>query len=270
MHIHGASIKPDKEIKDTYGNIITVSDFVRDTWINGYNIINSNFYVCKNGVDERYFSDRITAPMRKKYRSRMNVKEEDILIVYCGRLIKIKGIRELMEAVLKIDNPHIKLMIIGSSNFKNSRVKKYEKDLLNIVSKSNKRIFFTGYIDNNELYRYYQCGDIQCCPSLCEEGALLVGIEAMMSGLPLIVTNSGGCTEYINTGCAVIIDKKNSLYNEKDREKFVQELKGSITRLAANKELRKKMGENSEKTSIHYTRKEFFDSFTSIFEERNI
>ena len=68
---------------------------------------------------------------------------------------------------------------------------------------------FTGYIENQKLYRYYQSADIQVIPSLWEEAAGLIAIEGMLSGLPLIITKSGGMIEYAPSNVAVWIDRDN-------------------------------------------------------------
>lgn len=77
------------------------------------------------------------------------------------------------------------------------------------------RIRFTGYIENAELYQYYQCADMQVVPSMWEEAAGLVAIEGMLSGLPLVVTKSGGLVEYAPKEVAMQIERNGIVENLK-------------------------------------------------------
>ena len=61
------------------------------------------------------------------------------------------------------------------------------------------------------MHYIYQLADISVIPSLCEDAAPLVAVEAMASGLPLIVTKSGGIPEYVSRKCALILEKDNQL-----------------------------------------------------------
>lgn len=51
---------------------------------------------------------------------------------------------------------------------------------------------------------------MQVVPSIWQEGAGLVAVEGMAAGLPLIITQSGGMVEYVNSDAAiqVPIDKE--------------------------------------------------------------
>ena len=70
------------------------------------------------------------------------------------------------------------------------------------------QVIHVGYINNDELYKYYQIADMQAVPSMWEEAAGLVAIEGMASGLPLVVTRSGGMVEYVDEKCALTVDKE--------------------------------------------------------------
>ena len=46
-------------------------------------------------------------------------------------------------------------MIIGSSNFGIKTNTPYEKEIAELISKSAKKIIFTGFVHQSELYKYY-------------------------------------------------------------------------------------------------------------------
>ena len=113
-----------------------------------------------------------------------------------------------------------------------------------------------GYIENCELYRYYQAADIQVIPSLWEEAAGLIAIEGMLSGLPLIITKSGGMIEYAPSDVAVWVD----------RENIVQNLEDAIIRLADDKEKQIEMSELSLERAKKFPKKKFYEDYIEVFE----
>lgn len=57
----------------------------------------------------------------------------------------------------------------------------------------------------------YQLGDVAVLPSMWDEPAGMTMVEAVVSGLPLITTNSGGIPEYIPNDLAILLDRDDSL-----------------------------------------------------------
>lgn len=87
-------------------------------------------------------------------------------------------------------------------------------------------------------------GNIAVLPSMWEEPAGMTMVEAVVSGLPLITTNSGGIPEYISDDVAVLLDRDENLvdnirdtivkikehpmeydYIKKSRDKFMEKYK---------------------------------------------
>ena len=58
---------------------------------------------------------------------------------------------------------------------------------------------------------YLSCSDLYIIPSLWEDPCPLSCIEGMASGLPLIVTRSGGIPELVDEKCAFILEKDKDL-----------------------------------------------------------
>lgn len=258
LHIHH-HLLADSSIDGIFGNVIGVSNFVKNEWIKSSEYKNINTYVVKNCVDENKFKLRITNDEKNSIRARFGFKEDDFVVLYCGRIVNVKGVKELIIAINNISNVNVKLLIIGSVNFSKEGKSDYLSEVEDLVTKSNGRIKFTGYIPNNELFKYYQSADIQVVPSLWEEAAGLVTIEGMLSELPLIVTNSGGMVEYVNNNCANIVKRGVSVS---------ENLSKAILYLYDNPEMLKKMKQESLKKSKVYTKSNFYNEFVNIFIEK--
>lgn len=261
LHIHGTGLMPNKQTCKTFGHIITVSEFVKKLYIDSFNGYDTQFHVCLNGIDDKNFKKHITKEIRDEIRKNFGVSYNDFLVIYCGRLVPEKGVKELIKGVINTKNEHIKLMIVGSSNFKDGKMTDYVRKLINMIENHKEQIFFTGYVPNQMLYKYYQVADIQVICSICEEAAGLVAIEGMLSGLPLIVTNSGGISEYVDTTRCVVLDKYNALTCEADSERLSMEMANAL-----NKEYMKynKQGIDNISNAEKFNGENFYKRFLEI------
>jgi len=125
-----------------------------------------------------------------------------------------------------------------------SYAKYYDEFVVLLGTGIKDRIIFTGYIDYNDMPSIYQLGNIAVLPSMWEEPAGMTMVEAVVSGLPLITTNSGGIPEYISDDVAVLLDRDENLvdnirdtivkikehpmeydYIKKSRDKFMEKYK---------------------------------------------
>ncbi len=112
-------------------------------------------------------------------------------ILFTGRLTYYKGLRFLLEAVARL--PECSLVIIGDGSERDA-VEKLSKSL-NITS----RVKILPPLEENLYPAIFTTGDVFVLPSTFRTEAFgLVGIEAMMSGLPIVTTDLGTGTTFYN------------------------------------------------------------------------
>ena len=239
-------------------NVISISEFCRREWLSVPSDT-KNVFVLRNGIDLGKFSKRISDEERLSLREKLGIAEDDIVVIYVGRIIPVKGVKELLLAIDLLQNKSIKLILAGSSSFAKGKMTPYLKEVRSLIDKVKNQVIHVGYIDNNELYKYYQAADMQVVPSMWEEAAGLVAIEGMASGLPLVVTRSGGMVEYVDEKCALVVDK------EKDVEINISE---AIQALADDADLRKRMGKHGMERAKLFSKENFYMNFVDII--RNI
>ena len=268
LHLHGTGPTLDRKTRETFGHIITVSKFLEEFYQKKYITSKTKFHVCLNGIDDSSFKNRISTNEKRYLRQKYGVSENDFLILYCGRLIEEKGVKELIQGVLATKNLHIKLMIVGGANFKDSKITPYVRELKNLAENSRGQIFFTGYIENSELYKYYQCADLQAICSLCEEAAGLVVVEGQMSGLPLLLTDSGGIPEYLASKPIAIINKNNALIDYNDRVEVAKQITRELNHYTDLHRSHCDTSCNLDKIT-QFTANSFYHRFISIFEQDN-
>lgn len=252
-HIH---FIPKEEVVKGYGHMIGVSNFVVREYEKACSIP-VNTHVLKNAIDVKRFSRSVSEEQKRNIRRKLGLSEKDFVILYVGRIMEIKGVLELMKAVASLRDPYIKLLLVGSANFGKRAFSSYERKVKKLAEQNKKGIIFTGYVDNTEVYKYASVANVQCVPTLVEEAAGLVLMEAMSEGLPLIVTKSGGVVEYVDKNTVLFIK----------RENIVRNLKKALVYMKNHPEEREKMSENAKIQSKKYDEAIYYKNFLGVIAE---
>jgi len=177
---------------------------------------NKKVIVIYNGVDTDIFTPQKNGT---KIRQEFGINREDIVIGITSRFGADKGQEHLLKAarlVLDIiDNKYtdvkskkIKFLIVGSAVFKEEKQK--EKYLIFLTKELNltDNVIFAGY--RTDMPEIYAAMDIFVLTSYAEPCGRVI-LEAMASGKPLIVTNTGGTTELVDSSCSIIIPPKDEI-----------------------------------------------------------
>ena len=144
------------------------------------NGINLNNYV---GVERDY-------DFRRKY-----AMDNEKIILYVGRLVYEKGIQHLIAAMPKIlSNYHdAKLIIAGRGGM----IEELKAEAASLGL--NDKVYFTGYLDSKQVPKMYKCADVAVFPSTYEPFGI-VALEAMLAGVPTVVSDVGGLDEIVEHG----------------------------------------------------------------------
>lgn len=251
-HIHIHYLPPENIVKN-YGHVIGVSEFVTKAYMEVCKMP-VKAHVLKNAIDVERFSRKVSEEQKRVIRKKLGLSEKDFVILYVGRIMEIKGVLELMQAVIELEDPHIKLLIMGSANSGKWAFSAYERKIKKLSQQNRDRIIFTGYVDNAEVYQYASIADVQCVPSLVEEAAPLTVLEAMAEGLPLIVTKSGGVIEYVDKDTALVVERDN----------IVENLKRAICYMKEHHKERRRMSEQARKRVEQYSEDTYYQDFKKL------
>jgi glycosyltransferase involved in cell wall biosynthesis len=162
-----------------------------------------------NGIDIDYFNNNVNFNINTNLnlKKELNINEKDFVFIYVGRLVKDKGINELVKVFLQINenHPHSKLLLVGP----------LEQELDPILPETifeienHKSIIAVGH--QIDVRSYFSIADCLAFASY-REGFPNVVMQAGAMDLPCIVTNINGCNE-------IIVDRQNGLIIEAKNEK---------------------------------------------------
>ncbi|WP_028234377.1 glycosyltransferase family 4 protein [Pseudobutyrivibrio sp. MD2005] len=139
-------------IKKFYGVMPSRVDFLRDI----YHIPTEKTELLVMGVDDDEVKKALAVDTRAEIRRKYNIEDDDILVMTGGKIdMAKKQTVNLMEAINKLDNPKVKLIVFGS-------VVDELKDAVN--AQCSDRCKYIGWINSAETLNYYGASDLVIFP----------------------------------------------------------------------------------------------------------
>lgn len=183
---------------------------------------------CK-GVDLEYFQ------MSEKLRVKSEeLRKPDIFtFLFVGRIVRDKGINELVEAFVRLHRecPNTQLWLVGRLEDNLDPIKLSTKAM---IEDANNGIESVGPKYREDLLEYYAASDCLVLPSY-REGFPNTPIEAGAMGLPCIVTDINGSREIITDGeNGIVVPPRNT-----------NKLYEAMSRIVLDKEKREAMAANA-------------------------
>lgn len=200
------------DVSENFSKIYCVSNFIKSQWEKVEFKKEIKKEVLFNCINDKKFNKSITEQEKLELERELNINQNDYLLIFCGRLVKEKGVEELLKAISLVNNKNIKLLILGSSFFEGSKkMTPYIQNLKQISNNMQDQVMFTGYVNNDQVYKYYQIADVYVLPSLCEEACSISVLESSASGNYQILTNAGGNKEVSNSNYVTFVEKDDNL-----------------------------------------------------------
>ena len=211
-----------------------------------------------NAIDTKLFKPYNRAKLQRiksKIKERYDIKNNQKIILYTGRLSKEKGIGVLLDAISRLSKYDYKLLIVGSVMHGSNQGNEYLDQVKQKAKKIGDNVVFTNYISHSKLPDYYNAADVIVLPSMWEEPAGLTMIEGLACGTFVITTQSGGIPEYVGNDAVVI----------KRDKKIINTLSSEIDRVLENPEMYKKT--NGRRVEKFFSDDEYLERFLKCIEK---
>lgn len=191
----------DKLVSDMATNIICVSNYVKEQRNkDGVDKIGKAVVLGNgscNGIDtvNKFNPQLVSLEETRTLKEQYGIKGDDFVIGFCGRLVKDKGVVELVNALYQLQEKHpekpIKMFVIGQFEQRDA----LPEDVSRTIRKS-KSIVLSGSIPYKDIQKYYTLMNVLVLPSH-RDGLGLAPLEAQAMQVPAIVSKITGCRETV-------------------------------------------------------------------------
>lgn len=203
--------------------VITCSHYMRGHVADIFGLDESRVTVIPNGIDPL---DLQPVDDLEELRARFAAPDEQ-LVILVGRLVYEKGFQLALEALPPIIERVGKVRFLVAGSGTHEEELKGQARRLGLMEHGT----FMGWIGDDVLHSLYRIADLCVVPSLFEPFGL-VALEAMASGCPCIVADTGGLREVVPAG-----EKVGLRFNGGDPE----HLGVMIERMLTDDELRERL-----------------------------
>lgn len=227
--------------------IIAPTVKVKETLIN-YGVY-THISVIPSGIDLSKFMIDIYDEEKQMLRSMLNIKRNEKVIVYVGRIGEEKNIEEVITNFTELYNidKKVKLIIVGGGPY---------LEILKDVAIENKiqdQIIFTGMVTPKEIYKYYKIGDVFVTASTSETQGLTY-VEALSCGLPVLC-------KYDQCIDNVIVNTYNG-YAYRTKEEFIHE----ALKILNDAAYRNKLSQNALSKAKEFSKEVFGEKVSEQYE----
>jgi L-malate glycosyltransferase len=132
-----------------------------------------------NGIDLQEFRP-LSAAARRRLRRQLELPEEDVIVMFVGRVVDYKGIQDLFDAWHRLQREEARLVIVGATQ--EQRIDAPQRSIVR------------GWVD--DPLRYFQAADVFVHPSHADGMSNSV-LEAMACGCALVATEHGATKGFL-------------------------------------------------------------------------
>ena len=200
-----------------------------------------------NGLKTEIFNPNNNGEYLRKI---FNLPDKNI-VLFAGRINEEKNLDVLIKAipnVIKEVDAHF--LLVGSGG-------EYKNWLISLVKQLDveKYTTFTDFLDYKDYPNIYSIADLFAIPSETELQSI-VTMEAVATGLPVVVVNSGALPELACMNNGFVFEPKNS-----------KQMADFIIKILSDEKLRKNMGKNSLKLIKSHSMESVVEQFEKIYEK---
>lgn len=206
--------------------------------------------VIPTGIDLKRFMSSVSPEEKRKMKDRWGIPAENKVLVSVGRLAKEKNLEEILHYFAEYLKEENKLtLLIAGDGPDASRLREITEELGIEGS-----VVFTGMVTPEEVWKYYQLGDVFVCASNSETQGITY-IEALASGIPALCRKDECLNQVVTDG-----------YNGFQYESYAY-FKMHLSYILENEMRRAEMGERARETAYLYSTWNFCTMAENLYRE---
>lgn len=238
MEVYDEVIERRELISNYCDKVIAISEHSYRNLVSVYKVPKTKVILINNALQDQ---GRSIAADKNKTREKFHIPAHEAVLIYAGRVDRIKGVFILTEAFNRIlkKHPECRLIIAGSGQV---------EAVMALAGCNNSKITYMGFIPKRTLYKLYSISDIGFIPSIYEEFGY-VALEMMMHKLPVVVSDTTGLREIIDNGSDVLrvpIKKESGRFHQSAKN-----LAEKISILIDRYDLQQQYGEAARKKYLY-------------------
>lgn len=209
-------------------------------------------FIAPNAVDNDLFAAAAAAARNNADAHRRDLNLPQRYFLFAGRLVREKGVFELLSAYAKLEAPvrgQVGLVFAGDGAVR----QQLEQQAASI---SPGVIRFAGFAQREQLAIYYALADALVLPTYADTWGLVVN-EAMACGLPIVLSQAAGCA------AELVRENWNGLLVA---TRDIPSLSQAMQMLAQQPELCATMGANSANLISHFAPKDWSEGIVRMVE----
>ncbi len=180
--------------------VVTVSEAMRQATITEFGVQPANVHTVVNGFNTSVFGPADQGEARR----RLGVGSDERVVVYVGRFVEAKGLRELVEAARRLAaaDERFRLVLVGDGGMK------AELGTLIEAAGLAGKVYLPGGLPPEQVAQWICAADVLTLPSW-SEGYPNVVVEAVACGRPVVATDVGGTREIIHADNGILVAPRN-------------------------------------------------------------
>lgn len=236
-----------KHMLNMLDQTVFVSYNQREYWLVRYKLIRNKTLVIQNGVDVKWYHSYIGKMKRESIVKPLGWLDNPIVFVMNSCLRPEKKHEDMLEALarLRADGFNVTLLLVGDGvqrPFLEERIKQLDLE---------KHVYITGYV--KDVRPFIHAADISVLTSVSVETLSMAAIESMAMSKPLVLSDIGGASELVETGC------NGFLFPPGDTQALYDTLKKMISECNLQK-----MGDFSyRRARLYFDREKMLDRYVS-------
>lgn len=207
--------------------------------------------VIPNSIDrDQFLSSQISAEEIQQFREKYNIKPDEVVLLFVGRIGEEKRVLELLQQCKKVvaECDKAKVIFVGKGPVYDYMVEQSKDEI------EKGKIIYTGFVDWTQVHTFYQSCDIFITASLSEMHSMTI-LEAQLCGMPIVARNDESYQDSVIPG-------HNGFLSETD-----DQLGKDIIALVQDKEKRIEFGKQSKEITKNFTIEKNVSRTVALYQE---